>query len=384
MSIHSSQPDFWLLLSVVLLLGIGTMMVFSASTASAYASSSSSTAYDILKSQIIWVVISMIPFLITFFLDYRFIGRFSIYIFLVSLGLLGLVLVIGKSINYAKRWIYIGPFSLQPSEIFKLATILFVAWVLSKPGLREKAVGLLGYLIYIIPIGIGFALLVLEPHMSCIIIVLVIVVSMMMAGKVKWYVYAVAVGLVGLAVLAIWIIKTKTDVDLGFVNKFYGYIFERIDTFKAGDNADEADSYQITQSVYAISSGGLLGRGFGKSVQKYLYLPEPYNDFIFSILAEELGFVGVTLVIVLFGVLIYRGYKISRHAPDLFGSLVAFGITTNVAVQTLLNMAVVSKMFPVTGVALPFFSYGGTSLIMMMTNMGILLNISRKSRYIKF
>ena len=380
-SIHTnisfSQVDFWLLLSVVLLVGIGTMMIFSASTPSSYTKSATSTAYDVLKTQIVFTVLGIGLMFLTSMVDYKLIARASVILFAVSTVLMALVLTpAGRTVNNARRWLKLG-ILFQPSEILKLALVLYLAYVFSRPGLREKAIGLRGLYIFVIPVGINVALLVFEPHVSCVVIIVAITAAMMLAGRVKFRTWAAAILLVALAVLALFLFFKSND-KLSFE-----YIINRISAH--GGNAEsEADTYQATQSLYAIGSGGLFGRGFGKSVQKYLYLPEPYNDFIFSILAEELGLVGVLLVITLFGILIWRGYKISHNAPDLYGALLSFGIITNVAIQVVLNLAVVSSLMPVTGISLPFFSYGGTSLWIMMASMGLVLNISKQSRYSKF
>ncbi len=375
-NISFSQVDFWLLLSVILLVGIGTMMIFSASTPSSYTKSSTSTAYDVLKTQIIYTAIGIGVLILTSMIDYKLFARFSILLFVLSTLMMALVPVIGTTRNNAKRWLKIG-ILFQPSEILKLAVVFFLAYLLSQKNIREKAVKLWGILFYIIPVGINIALLVLQPHISCVVIILAILGMMMFAGKVKWYTFVVAILLAAAAVAAVLLfVKSNEGLSLN-------YILNRISAH-GGEAENEADTYQATQSLYAIGSGGLFGRGFGKSVQKYLYLPEPYNDFIFSILAEELGLVGVILVISLFLILILRGYKVSANAPDMFGALLSFGIITNVAVQVVLNLAVVSKLMPVTGISLPFFSYGGTSLIIMMASMGMVLNVSKQSRYSKF
>lgn len=376
-NISFSQVDFWLLLSVVLLVGIGTMMIFSASTPSSYSKSSSSTAYDVLKSQIIFSVVGVGLLFIMSMVDYKFLARFSVFAFIGSTLLMVLVLSpLGRTVNNARRWLNLG-ILFQPSEILKLAVVFFLAYVLSKPEIREKAVKPWGILIFIVPIGVNILLLVLQPHISCILILLAVSAAMMFAGKVRPSTWIITI-LIGAAVIAAVLLFVKSNEKLSLE-----YILNRISAH-GGESANDADTYQATQSMYAIGSGGLFGRGFGKSVQKYLYLPEPYNDFIFSILAEELGLVGVLLVISLFTILIMRGYKVSSNAPDLFGALLSFGIITNVAVQVVLNLAVVSKLMPVTGISLPFFSYGGTSLWIMMASMGIVLNVSKQSRYSKF
>ncbi len=380
-SIHTnisfSQVDFWLLLSVVLLVGIGTMMIFSASTPSSYAKSDTSTAYDVLRSQIFFTVSGIALMFITSMVDYKIFAKLSLVLFIIATVLMALVLSpLGRSVNNARRWLKLG-ILFQPSEILKLALVFYLAYVFSRPGLREKAIGLRGIFLFIIPVGVNIALLIFEPHISCVVIIVAITAAMMFTAKVKIRTWIAAIVLAAAAVAVVFLVlKSSSGLSLD-------YILKRISAH-GGNSADEADTYQATQSLYAIGSGGLFGRGFGKSVQKYLYLPEPYNDFIFSILAEELGLVGVLLVITLFVILIWRGYKVSHNAPDLYGALMSFGIITNVAVQVVLNLAVVSSLMPVTGISLPFFSYGGTSLWIMMASMGIVLNISKQSRYSKF
>ncbi|MBR0159376.1 MAG: FtsW/RodA/SpoVE family cell cycle protein [Clostridia bacterium] len=377
-NISYSQVDFWLLLSVVLLVGIGTMMIFSASTPSSYSKTPDSTAYDVLKTQIVYTVVGIAILFVVSMADYKYLQPLSLVLFGVATALMAAVFTpLGITLNNARRWIDLKVITFQPSEVLKLAVVFFMAYVLSNPAIRRKAVGLWGILIFVVPIALNVLMLVRQPHISCVLIILLITASMMFAGKVKWYTFAVTIVLGVAAVVAVLLfVKSNEGLSLD-------YIIKRV-AAHGGEAENEADTYQATQSMLAIGSGGLFGRGFGRSVQKYLYLPEPYNDFIFSILAEELGLVGVLLVIVLFIILIMRGYKVSRNAPDMFGALVAYGITTNVAIQVVLNLAVVSKLMPVTGISLPFFSYGGTSLWIMLAGMGVVLNISKQSRYSKF
>ena len=375
---RAKQPDFWLLLVVLLLLGIGTMMVFSASTASAYAQRAESTAYDILRGQIGYALFGVVMMGIFSRVSYKLFGRCAFLIYGGAILLLILVQTpLGRVYNGARRWLSLG-IEFQPSEILKLAAVIYMAYVLSHPKIREKSIRLWGILIYGVPLILGVLLIFIQPHISCIVIVCGMVLLMMFVGGVKWPTFLVCIGVVVVCGVAAGIWASTTDA-LDF-----GYLGTRWNAFVDPESDTTGGSYQILQSLYAIGSGGLFGRGFGQSVQKYLYLPEPYNDFIFSVLAEELGFIGVAIVLILFLVLITRGYKISAYAPDRFSSLVAFGITTNIAIQTTMNIAVVSKVMPVTGVSLPFFSYGGTALVILMVNMGILLNISRHAKYPKF
>lgn len=383
-TIRSEQMDFWLLLSIILLVGMGTMMVFSASSAAAYRLTTSSTSYTILTKQIFFASVGLILMLIIAnWGDYKFLSRFSVPFYIVSIGLLAAVLLFGSVYNNAKRWLNLGV-EFQPSEVFKIALIFFLSYVLSRPGLAYKAQRLMGVVIYLIPAGIGLLLIALQPHMSCVVICLFVTAVMMFLGKVRLPTYILIIVLLVLGVIGI-ILLTKYFPDL-FASESFSltYIVDRVKLFFNKESSGQVDDYQIEQSLNAIGSGGLFGRGFGQGVQKYMYLPEPYNDFIFSILAEELGFVGVTIVIALFALFIFRGYKIAVNAPDRTGALLASGITSLIAIQVIMNLAVVSDSMPVTGISLPLFSYGGTSLVILMASMGVLLNISRQSHYNKF
>ncbi len=370
--IRTSQPDYWLIVSIFFLLCVGTVMVFSSSTVSSYLMKDSDS-YTLLRNQIIYAGLGVIIMFLASFVSYKLIERMSVAIYVISVALLGLVLLIGANLNNARRWIKIGPVSFQPSEIAKFGMIVFLAYILSNEYTKKIVDKWWGFIVYILPLGVAFFLLYKEPHVSCIVIIILIAVIMMFIGGVKPRVFLIlgALGVAGVVLMYFTVPHVQTRL-----NSFLGI----------GDTAEVSSSaeYQITQSLYAIGSGGFAGRGLGKSVQKYQYLPEAYNDFIFSILAEELGFIGVILVLALFGILIWRGCKIASYAPDKFSCLLATGITSLIAVQTIMNVAVATKLMPVTGVALPFFSYGGTSLCIIMAEMGVLLGISKKTAYDKF
>mgnify|MGYP001441101584 FL=1 len=220
---------------------------------------------------------------------------------------------------------------------------------------------------YLILMGIFAALLLWVPHLSCTMIILIVCsILLFSAGaKVKHFLIIATPAIAGLVALVLFVPYMRARV-LSFLNPF---------------EDPSGDGYQAIQSLYAIGSGGLFGRGLGKSLQKFLYLPEPQNDFIFSVLAEELGFIGVVAVILLFLIFIWRGIKVAMYAPDAFGSFTALGITSLISVQVILNIAVVTSSMPPTGVSLPFFSAGGTSLVILMTSVGILLNISKYANY---
>ncbi len=358
--------DFILLMSVFVLLSLGIIMVFSASAPVAY--NVHHDIYIYLKKQIFAAALGFIAMIMAANFDYKKLKSLSPALMAFSIVLLIIVLIpgVGKLSNEARRWIGIGTYQFQPSEIAKLAVIMFFSSSLAKrrDQLQYFFKGLMPYLILI---GIIAFLLIEEPHFSgTVIVILVAAVILFCAGaKISHFI----------------IISFPAIAGLGTIVATVPYMRNRVLSFLDPWSDLQDTGWQAVQSLYAIGSGGLFGRGLGRSMQKFLYLPEPENDFIFSVLAEELGFIGVTAVLLLFLIFIWRGIKIAINAPDIFGSLVAIGITSLIAVQSLLNIAVVTSSVPITGVSLPFFSYGGTSLLLFMTEVGILLNISRYSKY---
>ena len=279
----------------------------------------------------------------------------------------------GTDSHGAKRCIDLKIITFQPSEIVKILMIIFYAGILVKNrnDLGKFWKGLVKHVLCLVPI---IGLLILEPHVSTsMVIIITCCVMMIMAGCKFWQFLLsgiAAVGGIGSIATVLYFVNEK------FQEKFQ-YIVTRVITFTDPWKDATGDGWQVIQSLYAIGSGGLFGTGLGDSKQKYLYLSEPHNDFIFAVLAEELGFVGCILVFVLFAVFIWRGVLIAMKAPDMFGSLVATGITTLVGVQVIINVAVVTSSMPVTGMQLPFFSYGGTALFLLLCEVGILLSISR-------
>ena len=276
--------------------------------------------------------------------------------------LLLLVPVIGVKANGARRWLGVGGLTVQPSELAKLAVILsFSALICRLRGrmatFRYGILPFAGILLVII------ALLVLEPHFSASVIIIAIGGAMLFLGGVRIGWFAAAFGAVGAGVAVLL--------------TFFPYASSRINTWRDPFSSSSDEGYQIVQSLYSIGSGGLSGLGLGGSRQKFLYLPEEHNDFIFSVVCEELGFIGAALILVLFALLILRGYWIALHSPDRFSFLVCAGVTTLLAIQVFLNVAVVTNLVPCTGISLPFFSYGGTALLIELFEMGIVLSASR-------
>ena len=356
--------DYTLLITVLLLLSLGLIMVLSASSPTALSEGKSSYAYFIKQAGFALGGIALMIVLSK--IDYRIYKKFYLIAYFVALALLVAVLVIGKEANGAKRWIYIAGISFQPSEAVKLCMIVFYATVLTKnkDNLKDFFNGWIKHLIMLVPI---IGLLIVEPHLSAsIVIVGVCMIMMTLAGCNLWQIVVPGV-VIGVPAITIGIVK---------IQKF-AHALKRITTFIDPWKDKLGDGWQVIQSLYAIGSGGLFGLGLGQSRQKYLYLPEPQNDFIFSVMAEELGFVGCAFVIILFAILIWRGTLAAMKAPDMFGSLLAIGITSLIGIQAIMNIAVVTSTMPATGMPLPFFSYGGTALLIILCEMGVLLNISR-------
>ena len=361
--------DLPFLLLTVLLTAVGLMMLFSASFPSAYYETGDGAYY--LKRQAIFAVLGFTAMAIAGKMNYqRWRGAAKL---MVGLAIFLLILVIiphvGITKNNATRWLGIpNVFTFQPSEIAKLAIILYFADSISKKKekMRDFRNGIVPYL----AILAAFALLMLlEPHLSGTILIVGIGVVMMIVGGIpRW---TVAAGVGGVAAAGILYVKL---VESGVIRYGAG----RINMWKNPWLDAQADGYQMCQSLISIGSGGLLGVGFGKSRQKFLFLPEEHNDFIFAIACEELGLIGACLIMLIFALLILRGFWIALHARDRFGTLLVVGIMTQMGLQTFLNIAVVTGLIPATGISLPFFSYGGTALALQLLEMGIVLSVSRQ------
>lgn len=349
--------DAPLLLITVMLLVVGLIALLSASYPKGYYSSNIGPFYYFIR-QLGMAVVGLVLMWGVSCINYTMYKRWAFILYFISFVMLVLVLTpLGTTLNKSRRWL----FGFQPSEIAKLAIILLFATMASaKP---ESVRSVKGLLVYVALIGVYIALLALEPHMSASMILIVIgFVILFVAGMHVWFLVPVGIGGGIIAVIAYFTLNHVQERINIFLNPF-------LDAKDTG--------YQAVQSLIAIGSGGAFGLGLGQSRQKFLYLPEPMNDFIFSVICEELGFVGAALILVLFAYFVYRGFSIARRAADRFGCLLATGITMQFAFQILLNLAVVSGLFPVTGASLPLFSYGGTALVMQLVEIGILLNISR-------
>ncbi len=360
------QLDIALLIVTLILLSLGVIMVLSASAPSAFTTEGDSYYY--FKRQAAFALVGVFVMIFVSNVDYKIYSSKLVANIFIVIALLLLIAVfipsVGVTRNDATRWIKLG-IQFQPSEIMKIALIIFMSsHIASDPSkLKKFWTGLMPYLALV---GVIAVLLLLEPHMSATVIMVVIAGAILLVGGVRM---SHILPFVPLAAVA------------GFVlSKVSEYRWKRMIIFMDPWQDPLGDGWQIIQSLYAIGSGGLFGVGLGQSTQKYMYIPEPHNDFIFAIWAEELGLIGVIFIIVLFAIFVWRGIMISMKAPDLFGSLLAIGITVMIGIQAVFSIAVVSSSMPVTGIPLPFFSYGGTSLIILLTCVGILLNISRKAR----
>ena len=360
--------DLPYLLLVLMLVGVGLIMLFSASFPSAYYEKGNPAYYLIRQGAfalfgIFWMfVIGKMNYE-----RYRAVARIAL---IGSIILLVLVLIVGTGqlTHGAQRWIRMGPLQFQPSELAKVGVILYFADSISKKRDRMATFreGILPYAGILATIAI---LMGLEPHLSGMVLLLGIGAVMMYVGGIRnYWVFA------GFVVVAF--------VAYAFATGLITYNSSRISIWLDPFNEEwmRDKGYQIRQSLLSIGSGGLFGVGLGKSRQKFLFLPEEHNDFIFAIICEELGLVGATIIMVMFALLIIRGYWIALHARDRFGSLLAVGVTTQIALQVFLNIAVVSNLIPNTGISLPFFSYGGTALAVQLAEVGIVLSVSRQMR----
>ncbi|NLU24769.1 MAG: putative lipid II flippase FtsW [Clostridiales bacterium] len=360
--------DLPFLLLVLALTVIGLIMLFSASFPSAYYESGDAAYY--VKRQGIFAVLGLVAMFAVSKVNYqRWRGAAKILLAL-AFFLLILVLVphVGVTRNNATRWLGFGNLTFQPSEIAKLAVIVFFADSISKKRDKMKSFRE-GVLPYMVILGLLAILMLLEPHLSGTILIVGVGVVMMIVGGIKAWLVAAGVGGIG----AVGVLFVKL-VESGGISYGAGRILMWKDPWVDASG----DGYQLCQGLIAIGSGGLLGVGLGKSRQKFLYLPEEHNDYIFAIVCEELGLIGATIIMLLFALLILRGFWIALHARDRFGTLMVVGITTLIAVQTFLNIAVVTGLLPTTGISLPFFSYGGTALALQLTEMGIILSVSRQ------
>ena len=357
--------DLTFLLLVLVLLVFGLVMMFSASYAYAYYYEDNS--FHFISRQLIFAVMGLVAMAVLANIDYHFYRRFSWIAIVVSAVLL-LIVFTQPPVNDARRWIWIGSLSFQPSEIAKFSMILLFAHLIDYFGPERMKTFRYGILPFGVVLLVLAGLIIPEPHLSATVLIFLIAAVMLFVGGLglKWF----ALGAAGAGVAALGAMM------IPYIQERAMY---RIEIWKDPFIDPQVAGFQTIQSLYAIGSGGLLGAGVGNSRQKYLFLPEPQNDFVFAIVCEELGFVGAVLVLLLFVLLIWRGFSIAMKCRDTFGAMLATGLTAQVGLQAVLNVAVVTNTVPNTGISLPFFSYGGTSLMMLLAQMGIILAISRQT-----
>ena len=353
-------PFFFLVLTLMV---IGLIMLFSSSYAYAYYNYGNSY-YFIIRQAGFAVAGIFIMVAISYF-DYHHLHKLAIPILLVTYMLLVLVLFMPER-NGVRRWIYLGPVNFQPSEIAKFALVLIFAHLISI-NFKRMSTFRYGVLPYLLILGSIAVLVLLEKHVSATLILVALAGVMLFIGGVQLRWFAIAFGVLGAAVAYIVLFSAK-----------FGYASDRISGW-LDPFGTTVDTWQTRQSLMSIGSGGLLGLGLGQSRQKYLYLPEPQNDFIFAVVCEELGFIGALLIVILFAMLVWCGITVSLKAKDKFGMLLGIGLTVQVGLQVILNIAVVTNTIPNTGISLPFFSYGGSSLMILLAEMGVVLSISRTS-----
>lgn len=356
------SPDFLLFLAVLCLLSLGVVMVFSASEYSTMIYYNDS--FYFFKRQLLWAAAGLSAMFVMTNYDYWRLKNYIWPLLAMAFVLLVLVLIpgIGREVNGARRWIGIGPLSFAPAELVKLCLIIFTAYGLSRQ--KEKVIYFSkGVLPYLLLVALASGLILLQPDLGTAMSLAGIIFVMLFAAGVRMA-HLGGIGLAGATAVALAICLEPYRLK-----RLFAFLNPWADPLGSG--------FHIIQGLYAIGSGGLFGSGIGQSKQKFLYLPENHTDFIFAIIGEELGFIGASLVILLFIVFVWRGLKIAISTHDPFASLLATGVTSWVGLQAIINIGVVTGMLPVTGIPLPFISFGGTSLLFTMTGVGILLNISR-------
>ena len=370
---RAGRPDLIFALIVLLLAAYGTAMVFSAGFY--YAQARYGDEYYFIKRQGIWLLIGFVAMIAASTIDVKIYKKATPAVYVCTLALLITVLIFGFVGNGAQRWISIGPITIQPSEIAKIALILALARYFEDNAERaldlksKRVMFIYGTLFPILIMLIPIVLVMLQKHLSCIIILGTIGLLMIVtSGAGLGFIYGfMAAGVSGVAALAL----------------FTDYTKKRITVWLNPEAHKLTGGWQTLQGLMSIGSGGLFGLGYGKSLLKHLYVSEPANDMIFAILCEELGLIGGLSVLILFALLIFRGFNIAMRIEGIFSRMLVLGILIKMAIQVLLNVAVVTNSIPNTGISLPFFSYGGSSLIMLFFEMGIVLSISREARITK-
>jgi len=350
------------ILSAVFLTAVGVLMVYS--TSSVYSMENFGDPNYYLKRQAVYLLLGLISMFAILSVDYRVLRKLVYPAYIIGLCMLIIVLIpgIGKEVGGARRWIDLGAFSFQPSEIAKYIIVLYLAHSLTKK--RDKVDSfVVGFASHILIAGVYVILILLEPDFGTATTMIAVLFAMLFIGEVRIK-YLLPLGLVSVALLCLAVL-TK------------GYRIERITAYMDPWQDPLGSGYQSIQSFIAFALGGIYGTGLGDSTQKLFFLPQAHTDFIFSIIGEELGFIGIVLIIIAFVVLLVRSLRVSLRAPDLFGCYLVFGCVVLLTLQAGMNMAVAVGLFPTKGLTLPFISYGGTSLITSLATVGIILNVSR-------
>lgn len=361
------KTDILFVVILIILLTIGLVMLFSASYVYAY--NKFGDSFKFIKQQMLFAITGIGIMYLTSKIDYHAYKKAAWPLYFGIVILLGIMLILPPMISGVdyKRWFVLGPINFQPSEIAKFAIIVLFAFLMEKYQKKMQSF-LFGYVFFLGLLGVVCVLVVAEPHLSATVLIFSIGVIMMYVGGIKKKFLLISAGVIG------------GGVAIAIFSGLVGYWSDRFEYWFNPWADAQGKGFQTIQSLLAIGSGGLLGRGLGQSRQKYLWVPEPHNDFIFSIVCEELGFIGAMLIVVLFALLVWRGLTIAMHAKDKFGGMLALGLTSQVGLQALLNILVVTNTIPNTGISLPFFSYGGTSMWILLAEMGIVLSVSRSSR----
>ncbi|AQX53959.1 stage V sporulation protein E [Priestia flexa] len=366
LSTKRSTPDFFLIIVTLSLLTIGLIMVYSASAV--WATYKFEDSFFFAKRQLLFAGLGICAMFVIMNIDYWTWRTWSKTLVIICFVLLILVLIPGVGLvrNGSQSWIGVGAFSIQPSEFMKFAMITFLAKYLSEnqKNITSFKKGMVPALSFVF---LAFGIIMLQPDLGTgtVLVGTCIVMIFVSGARISHF---VGLGLLGIGGFVVLVLSAP-------------YRIKRITSFLDPWEDPLGSGFQIIQSLYAIGPGGLLGLGLGQSRQKFFYLPEPQTDFIFAILSEELGFIGGSLVLVLFSLLLWRGIRVALGAPDLYGSFLALGIISMIAIQVMINIGVVTGLMPVTGITLPFLSYGGSSLTLMLAAVGVLLNVSRYSRY---
>ena len=360
-NVKMGQIDFVLFATIMLLVAIGVVMVYSAS--SYYAAFKFNDPEYFLKKQFLWAIIGSVFMVTAIKIDYHIIKKYTGFIMVITIILL-LAVFAFPAINGAKRWIQLGFASFQPSEIAKYTVVLYMAKSLEQKGERVKEF-LKGVCPYLLVSGFYACLILLGKNLSIAAVIMIVTMIILFA--------------VGAKFLHIFAIGSSLVAAVGALTILEPYRMARLMNFRNPFADSQGDGYQLVQSLLALGSGGVTGSGIGQSRQKCLYIPEPHTDFIFAIIGEELGLIGCAFIMLLFVIFVWRGIKTAVTAKDMYGTILAIGTTSVIAIQAVINIAVVTGSMPVTGVPLPFISYGGSALVFNMFAMGILLNVSRQT-----